>query len=160
MYKYKRDLEPVLGKNLIENYLIGNIKHEWNWNRKLKLKVVHNLFFSYVFYIFICRSPKLQNFRIWVVGDGAFKDMIKLKWALLPRLCPNPAQLVFFFKLFILLEYSYLTMFVIFSGEQWRDSALHIHISILPQTPLPSRLAHNIQQSSLCYTIGPFWLYA
>ena len=31
---------------------------------------------------------------------------------------PNPVQLVFFFKLFILLEYSYLTMFVIVSGEQ------------------------------------------
>ena len=51
MYKYKRDLETVLGKNLIENYLIGNIKHEWNWNRKLKLKVVHNLFFSSYSYV-------------------------------------------------------------------------------------------------------------
>ena len=30
-------------------------------------------------------------------------------------------------------------------GEQWRDSAVHIHISILPQAPLPSRLTHNIE---------------
>ena len=28
----------------------------------------------------------------------------------------------------------------------------------LPQTPLPSRLLHNIEQSSLCYTVGPCWL--
>ena len=29
---------------------------------------------------------------------------------------------------------------------------------ILPQTPLPSRLPHKIEQSSLCYTVGPYWL--
>ena len=47
---------------------------------------------------------------------------------------------------------------VIVSGEQQRDSAIHIHISILPKTHLPSRLPHNVEQSSLCYTIGPCWL--
>ena len=30
------------------------------------------------------------------------------------------------------------------SGEQWRDSAMHIYVSILPQTLFPSRLARNI----------------
>ena len=35
---------------------------------------------------------------------------------------------------------------------------MHIHVSILPQTPLPSRLPHNIEQSSLCCTVGPCWL--
>ena len=44
---------------------------------------------------------------------------------------------------------------VILSGEQWRGSAIHIHVPILPQSALPSRLSHNIQQSSLCYTVGP-----
>ena len=39
---------------------------------------------------------------------------------------------------------------VIVSGEQWKDSAIHIHVSILPQTPLPSRLPHNMEQSFLC----------
>ena len=33
---------------------------------------------------------------------------------------------------------------------------LRIHASILPQTRLPSRLPHNTEQSSLCYTVG--WL--
>ena len=47
---------------------------------------------------------------------------------------------------------------VIVSGGQQRDSAIHIHVSILSQTPLPSRLPHNIEQSSLCYTVGPCWL--
>ena len=33
-----------------------------------------------------------------------------------------------------------------------------IHVSILPQTPFPSRLPHNIKQSSLYYTVGLCWL--
>ena len=41
------------------------------------------------------------------------------------------------------------------SGGQQRDSAVHIHVSIFPQTPLPSRLPHNIEQTSL---LCPCWL--
>ena len=44
------------------------------------------------------------------------------------------------------------------SDGQQRDSAIHIQVSILPQTPLPSRLPPNIEQSSLCYTVGACWL--
>ena len=40
----------------------------------------------------------------------------------------------------------------------WRDSAIPIHESTLPQPPFPSRLAHNIEQSSMCHTIGLCWL--
>ena len=39
---------------------------------------------------------------------------------------------------------------VIVSGGQQRDSAIHIHVSTLPQTPFPSRLPHD--------TVGPCWL--
>ena len=35
---------------------------------------------------------------------------------------------------------------------------IYIYIPILPQTPLPSRLPQNIEQSSLCYTVGPCWV--
>ena len=35
---------------------------------------------------------------------------------------------------------------------------MHKHISILSQAPLPSRLPQNIEQSSLCYAVGPCWL--
>ena len=41
------------------------------------------------------------------------------------------------------------------SGEQRRVSAIHIHVSMFPQTPLPSRLPNNIEQSSTCFTVGP-----
>ena len=47
---------------------------------------------------------------------------------------------------------------MIVSGGQWRDSARHIHVSISPQTPLPSRLPCKTEQISLCYTVGPCWL--
>ena len=47
---------------------------------------------------------------------------------------------------------------VIASGEQWRDSAIHMHVSVLPANSLPSRLPHNIKQSFLSYTVGLYWL--
>ena len=45
---------------------------------------------------------------------------------------------------------------VIVSGEQGRDSAIHMHVSFLPS--FPSRLPHNTEQSSLCYIVGLCWL--
>ena len=47
---------------------------------------------------------------------------------------------------------------LVVSGGQLRDLAIHVHVSILPQSPLPSRLPHNIKQSSIRYTVGPCWL--
>ena len=44
------------------------------------------------------------------------------------------------------------------SGEQWRDSAVRIHVHS-PPNPLPSRLPQNIEQSSMCSTVGPCWLF-
>ena len=34
---------------------------------------------------------------------------------------------------------------------------MHTHVYILPQTPHPPRLPHNIEQSSLRFTAGPYW---
>ena len=42
---------------------------------------------------------------------------------------------------------------VVVSDEQRRDSALHIHASVL-HTPLLTRLPRNIEKSSMCSTIG------
>ena len=39
---------------------------------------------------------------------------------------------------------------VVVSDEKPTDSPIHIYVATLPQTPLPSRLAHNIEQSSMC----------
>ena len=47
----------------------------------------------------------------------------------------------------------------IVSGGQQRDSAVQIHVTILLQTLLPSNLPHNIEQSSMCYTVGPYQLF-
>ena len=46
---------------------------------------------------------------------------------------------------------------MIVSDEHRKNSAIRIHVPILPQTPLPSRLAHNIEYSpisTVLYTLG------
>ena len=61
----------------------------------------------------------------------------------------------FFLTFYFVLGYRRLTnSIVIVSSEQQHVSAIHIHVSILPQTPLPSRLPHNIEQSSMYGTIA------
>ena len=45
------------------------------------------------------------------------------------------------------------------SDVQQSDSVIHICVFILFQILFPFRLLHNIVQSSLCYTVGPCWLY-
>ena len=47
---------------------------------------------------------------------------------------------------------------VLVSGVQQRDSVIHIRVSVLFQILFPFRLLQNIQQGSLCYTVGPCWL--
>ena len=47
---------------------------------------------------------------------------------------------------------------VIVSGGQWRDSAMHIRVSIRPQTLVPSRLTRLTGQCSMCSTVGFCWL--
>ena len=73
-------------------------------------------------------------------------------------LSANRTIILFFLTFYFVLRCSQLTNNAIASGEQQRDSAIHIHVSILPQPPLPFRLPHNIEQSSMCYTVvGLCW---
>ena len=44
------------------------------------------------------------------------------------------------------------------SVVQQSDSVIHIHISTLVQILFPYRPLQNIEQSSLCYTVGPYQL--
>ena len=60
----------------------------------------------------------------------------------------------FFFKVFILCWIITNYQCCEFSGEQWSASAVHKHVPILCPRP-PSRLPHNTEQSSLCYTVAP-----
>ena len=47
---------------------------------------------------------------------------------------------------------------VLLSGVWQSDATIHTHVSILFQILFPLRLLHNIEQSSLCYTVDPCWL--
>ena len=51
-------------------------------------------------------------------------------------------------------NHNYFFTKLIVSGEQWRNSAIHVYVSILPQTPLPSRLPQNTEQSSSAFSIA------
>ena len=52
------------------------------------------------------------------------------------------SDLNFFLTSYFILEYSRLTnTVVILSGEQQRDSAIHMYVSVLTQTPLPIQAA-------------------
>ena len=55
----------------------------------------------------------------------------------------------FFFNFVICIGVYPINNVVRVSSEQQRDSAMNLHVSILPQTPLPSRLPHSIEHSSM-----------
>ena len=47
---------------------------------------------------------------------------------------------------------------VLVSVVQQSDSVIHIHVSTLFQILFPIWLLQNVEQSSLCYAVGPCWL--
>ena len=47
---------------------------------------------------------------------------------------------------------------VLVSGVQQSDSLIQIHVCMRFQILFLFRLLHNIEQSSLYYTVGPCWL--
>ena len=59
-------------------------------------------------------------------------------------------------KFYFVLEYNWLTMLWV-SGEQQGPSHTYTCIHSPPNSS-SSRLPHNIEQNSLCYTVGPCWL--
>ena len=90
------------------------------------------------------RSVRLEWLRFWEISQA-------LKYLFL---CQYHIFLTFNFKL----GYSQLSAMIVSVGQH-RDSAICRHVSILPQSPLPSRLPCNIEQNSLCYTaVGACWL--
>ena len=71
-------------------------------------------------------------------------------------LLPGCHKILEFFETFYFIwEYCGITMFFWF---QIYSSDLGTHVSIL-QVFFPLRLLHNIEQRSLCYTVGSCWLY-
>ena len=63
----------------------------------------------------------------------------------------------FFLTFYFVLGYRRLThSIVIISGEHQRDSAIPVQVSILPQTRLPPRQSHDIEQSFM--ETGRIWV--
>ena len=60
----------------------------------------------------------------------------------------------FYSKLFILYRSRAVSFRLNSTGTQ-----PYIHMYPFSPTPLPSRLPRDIKQSSLCCTVGPFWLF-
>ena len=70
----------------------------------------------------------------------------------------NPPSVFFFFYFLCYIGVELINYVVLVSGVQQSDSVTHMHVSILFQILFPIRLLQNIEQSSLCYTVGPRWL--
>ena len=99
---------------------------------------------SFHFSLFICPSCSCIWFFL-CFSQGYTLLILLFKWNLVLPL----------FLYFVLGYPQFTNNVVIVPGGQQRDSAIHTHVSVLFQTPLPSRLPHNIEQSSMCYTIDP-----
>ena len=64
----------------------------------------------------------------------------------------SPLKIKFLFYIGLLLIYN-----VLVSAIQQTESIMHIRASFF-QILFPFRLLENIEQDSLCYTVGPCWL--
>ena len=84
--------------------------------------------------------------------------MLRVAQQLLAETGPSPPLCDFFFSSLFCTGMQSVNTVVIVSGEQQRDSVIHAHAPILLQTSLPSRLPHPIEESALCYMVGPCWL--
>ena len=107
---------------------------------------VGRAFSIFKFYVGSKQSP--SPWPSWVSGGRG--DRAELSDALFGR-----TNFIFiFFNFLFCIGVWPINNVVIVSDELQRDSAIHIHVSILPQSPLPSRLPHNFERSFLCYTVG------
>ena len=111
------------------------------------------------------RGPKYKQPAGWVSMQSPFSTNCLIGQSFLwGGASPNDRIALFyffncFFKNFIFcIGVSPINNVVIVSDGQQRDSVIHIHVSILPQAPLPSKQPHSIEQSFLWYVVGPCWL--
>ena len=103
-------------------------------------------FSIFKFYVGSKQSP--SPWPSWVSGGRG--DRAELSDALFGR-----TNFIFiFFNFLFCIGVWPINNVVIVSDELQRDSAIHIHVSILPRSPLSSRLPHNFERSFLCYTVG------
>ena len=58
-------------------------------------------------------------------------------------------SMIYFFNFLFYIGVSPVKTVMLVSDEQQRNSGIHTHLSVLSQTPLLSRLPHDVEQSSL-----------
>ena len=101
---------------------------------------------------------KTTRYELWVCLDLCCICLSYVNPPFSVSVHPKRHLIFFFLTFYFVLGYSQLTNDVIVSGEEWRDSAICIHVFILRHTPLPSRLLHSMEQNSMCSTVVPCWL--
>ena len=72
--------------------------------------------------------------------------------------CRMETLTFFFFSFLFSIGVELINNVVWTSGIQQSDSDIHINVSIPFQNFFPFKLLHNMEQSSLCYAVGPCWL--
>ena len=97
--------------------------------------------------------PLLVKSAVVVMILTVFSVIFK-KWKKIEKLII--ALYNFFFNLLFILYWS--TVSVLVSGVQQIDSVIHIHLPFFVRFCSLYRLLQNIEQSSLCYTVGPCWI--
>ena len=96
----------------------------------------------------------------WITTKS-FSDIMTWWMDYISALIPHPdmhwnfSELFFSFSFLFCIGVQLINSVVTVSGEQKSDLPICIPVSILPQTPLPSRLPHSAEQSSLCFVA--FW---
>ena len=140
--------------SLLSIFVNITIFRNWGFVTTLRWASLSTPFFPTAFAHFVSvsrsvNSQSISNFFITII----FVMVIYDEWSLM-LLCnyfaaPWRRQTWLFKNLWMYLLFQ-LNNAVIVSGGQRRDSAIPTHVSILPQTPLPSRLPHDTEQTSLC----------
>ena len=120
--------------------------------------------------VIICKlldkALSVNHYMVWTFSSCIFVCLFWMK--------PSPCWLSFFLFLFVVQiciififsDFKFLILYWSIADLKCCDSfrwttrgpSHTFTLSILPQTPLPSRLPHNVDQSSLCYTVCPCWL--
>ena len=107
------------------------------------------------------RWPKYYSFSISPSNEYSGFISFRIDWS---SCCPRDCQESSPTPQFESISSSALSLLygptLISIHDDWKTIALTIyHVSIPPHTPLPSSLPPNIEQSSLCYTVGPRWFF-
>ena len=100
------------------------------------------------------KKAEMWDYRRTQSGDGCTLEP-QSQSPLMLHPCPwEPSVCVCVLSFYFILQLINTAVLVLV--VQQRHSVLHMHVSILFQIHFPFSLLCNTEQSSLCYTVGPF----